>query len=93
MAATRPGFVTLYFDQVDHAGHDFGPSSAEVRAAQAEVDAALARLLAGLDARGLRARVDLPSRTRYRLVGVALANFVSDDALPLQPPLFAPATR
>jgi len=58
-AAERPGFVTLYFDQVDHAGHDFGPSSAEVRAAQAEVDAALARLLAGLDARGLRGRVDL----------------------------------
>ena len=39
----------------------------------------------------LRGRVDLPPRTRYRLVGVGLANFVSDDALPLQPPLFAAA--
>ncbi len=36
----------------------------------------------------LRERVDLPSRTRYRLVGVGLANFRDDDALPPQSALF-----
>jgi DNA polymerase-4 len=37
----------------------------------------------------LRGRVDLPARTRYRLVGVGLANFRRDDEAPSQPALFA----
>lgn len=49
----RPTFLTLYFDQVDHAGHDHGPDSAQVDAALQEVDAALARLVDGLKQRGL----------------------------------------
>ncbi len=36
----------------------------------------------------LRERVDLPSRTRYRLIGVGLGNFRDADALPPQPELF-----
>ena len=36
----------------------------------------------------LTERVDLPSRTRYRLVGVGLANFCDADALLPQPELF-----
>src|SRR3546814_4431038 len=55
----RPRFVTLYFDKVDHAGHDAGPDSVEVREAEVAVDMALARLIAGLEARDLRERVDL----------------------------------
>jgi predicted AlkP superfamily pyrophosphatase or phosphodiesterase len=51
--AERPGLVTLYFDDVDTAGHDFGPDSAEVNAAAAKVDAAVGRLQAGLQARRL----------------------------------------
>jgi predicted AlkP superfamily pyrophosphatase or phosphodiesterase len=57
--STRPGFVTLYFDQVDHEEHAFGPGSPQALQAQATVDAALARLLSGLQAHGLRERVDL----------------------------------
>ena len=37
----------------------------------------------------LRGRVALPARTRYRLVGVGLANFRGDDEAPPQPGLFA----
>lgn len=55
----RPGLVTLYFDQVDHEKHAWGPGSPQARQAEADVDAALARLLSGLQARGLRERVDL----------------------------------
>jgi len=36
----------------------------------------------------LRARVELPARVRYRLVGVGLANFRSHDEMPPQPGLF-----
>ncbi|GAB2489642.1 DNA polymerase IV [Arenimonas alkanexedens] len=38
----------------------------------------------------LRNRVALPARTRYRLVGVGLANFRRHDEMPPQPGLFAP---
>lgn len=58
-AAPRPRFLTLYFDTVDHDGHDFGPDSAEVNRAVAEVDARIADLLAGLKARGIAANIIL----------------------------------
>lgn len=49
---TRPRFLTLYFDLVDHAGHEFGPDSTKTTEAVAEVDAAIARLRAELAALG-----------------------------------------
>src|SRR5690242_9266558 len=58
-AARRPRFLTLYFEQVDHEGHEHGPESAEVDAALADVDAALARLVNGLRARGRLDATDL----------------------------------
>lgn len=57
----RPHLVLLYFSAVDTAGHRHGPDSPEVAAAVAEVDAALGRLLDGLEARGTRANVVLVS--------------------------------
>ena len=53
----RPGFVSLYFDLVDTAGHDFGPDAPETTAALGEVDSALGRLMTSLRARGLSANV------------------------------------
>lgn len=58
-AEQRPRFCTLYFDLVDHAGHNFGPESPQAAAAVSEADAAIARLVAGLEARGLRAKTNL----------------------------------
>lgn len=46
-AAIRPAFATIYFDTVDTAGHRFGPDSAEVNAALAEVDARIGELVDG----------------------------------------------
>jgi predicted AlkP superfamily pyrophosphatase or phosphodiesterase len=37
-AGQRPDFITLYFDQVDHEAHDFGPVSEQTDAAIALVD-------------------------------------------------------
>jgi predicted AlkP superfamily pyrophosphatase or phosphodiesterase len=51
-AATRPRFVTLYFDTVDTAGHDAGPASTEVTQAVADVDRQIGRLVDGLAALG-----------------------------------------
>ena len=55
----RAGFATLYFDTVDHDGHEFGPDSAQVNAALAAVDAQIGRLLAGLRQRGIDANIVL----------------------------------
>ncbi|HEX7917661.1 ectonucleotide pyrophosphatase/phosphodiesterase [Rudaea sp.] len=51
--AQRPDLVTLYFDVVDHAGHDHSPDSREVNDAIVTVDRALGRLLDGLRQRGM----------------------------------------
>ena len=50
--ASRPQFVTLYFDTVDTAGHRYGPQAPETRAAIREVDSRIGELGAGLDALG-----------------------------------------
>jgi predicted AlkP superfamily pyrophosphatase or phosphodiesterase len=57
--AMRPEFLTLYTSVVDHAGHTFGPTSSELANAVSVADAMVARLAAGLHARGLADRVNL----------------------------------
>jgi predicted AlkP superfamily pyrophosphatase or phosphodiesterase len=58
-ASTRPQLATLYFDQLDVAGHDHGPDSPQVRQAIIELDAAIGRLLDRLQARGQLDRINL----------------------------------
>lgn len=55
----RPRFGTLYFDTVDDAGHKYGPEAPETAAAIRDVDAAIGRLLAGLERLGIRERTNL----------------------------------
>jgi predicted AlkP superfamily pyrophosphatase or phosphodiesterase len=57
--ADRPTFLTLYFSEVDAAGHSFGPDSIETRQAMARADAHLGRLLGGLETRGLLEQVNV----------------------------------
>lgn len=52
-AAQRPHFITLYFSDVDHAGHTFGPDAHETREAVEQIDKIIGRLHAGLDALSL----------------------------------------
>ena len=58
----RPSLVTMYFDEVDSAAHDFGIDSAELTTATAHLDAALGQLIAGL------ARIGLADRTTVVVV-------------------------
>jgi predicted AlkP superfamily pyrophosphatase or phosphodiesterase len=58
-AAKRPTFLSLYFEQVDHEGHENGPDSPQVREAIAKVDAAIGLLLQGLRQRGIEDRVNI----------------------------------
>lgn len=56
-AAERPRFVTLYFDEIDTAGHWSGPDSPELNDMVRRTDAAVGRLMDGLAARGLTANL------------------------------------
>ena len=77
----RPGFFTLYFDQLDHAGHDFGPDTPEATAAIATVDQSLARLMAGLNRRGLANKVNLVIVSDHGMVPVPPDHLVFMDDL------------
>jgi predicted AlkP superfamily pyrophosphatase or phosphodiesterase len=66
---TRPAFLTLYFDTVDHDGHEFGPDAPETTRAVAEIDARIGDLLDGLKARGIEANIVLVSD--HGMIGVA----------------------
>ncbi|HYH86494.1 MAG TPA: nucleotide pyrophosphatase/phosphodiesterase family protein, partial [Pyrinomonadaceae bacterium] len=58
-AERRPAFLTLYFSDVDHAGHEASPHSTEVAQAIATVDAAIGRLIDGLKSRGVYEQVNI----------------------------------
>jgi predicted AlkP superfamily pyrophosphatase or phosphodiesterase len=55
----RPTFLTLYFSDVDHAGHDHSPNSPQVADAITVVDTAVARLISGLRARDIYSKVNI----------------------------------
>lgn len=80
-AAKRPRFLTLYFDAVDHAGHDYGPDSPQVNQALRETDAAMARLVAGLRRRGLLDRINLITLADHGMAEVPPGHTVVIDSL------------
>ena len=68
--AERPAFATVYFSDVDDAAHRYGPEDLEqVDAAVRRVDAALGRLIDGLEARGLWGRVHLLVVSDHGMIG------------------------
>jgi predicted AlkP superfamily pyrophosphatase or phosphodiesterase len=58
-ADQRPGFITLYFNDVDKAGHEHGPDSPQLNQALQDTDEALTRLVDGLRQRGLLDRMNI----------------------------------
>jgi predicted AlkP superfamily pyrophosphatase or phosphodiesterase len=55
----RPVVITLYFSDVDDAGHSFGPDARQTRDAVQKVDAAIKRLVDGIEARGMRGKLNM----------------------------------
>jgi predicted AlkP superfamily pyrophosphatase or phosphodiesterase len=79
--AERPSFLTLYFDEVDHAGHVYGPDTGQVNRVLRDTDAALAQLVQGLKQRGLFERINLIVLSDHGMAGVPEANSVLIDRL------------
>ncbi len=77
-AKTRPAFVTVYFDTVDTAGHEYGPDSAEVTKAVADVDAAIGALRQGL--RSLHQRANLVIVADHGMAAISADRVVRLDS-------------
>lgn len=78
----RPRMFTLYFSDVDHAGHDFSPDSVETGEAVKKVDAMIARLMAGLNTRRIEKEVNLIVVSDHGMATVDQRNaIVMDDYL------------
>lgn len=75
----KPAFDTLYFDAVDHAGHEFGPDSPQVDAALREVDDALGYLVDELRRRGLYDGMNLIVLSDHGMADVPRGNIVFAD--------------
>lgn len=58
-ADLRPSFLTMYFSDVDHAGHESGPESRELKAAVSRLDDALGQIVAGIGRLGLDDRTTI----------------------------------
>ena len=48
-AAERPHFITIYYSEPDHEGHEFGPDAPETSAAALKMDAMIGKLKKALD--------------------------------------------
>lgn len=77
----RPSFLTLYFDAVDHAGHEHGPDSPQVNDTLRETDAAMTRLVAGLKARGLYEHMNIIVVADHGMAAVPQENSILIDEL------------
>lgn len=75
----RPMFDTLYFDDVDHAGHEFGPDTPEVDAALRRVDDALGYLEGQLRRRGLYDAMNIVVVSDHGMADVPRGNIVFAD--------------
>ncbi len=78
--AERPQFATLYFDIVDTAGHYYGPDAPETTSAVAQIDAAIGRLMEGLQSRGLAETTNLVIVSDHGMADVSEDRIISLDA-------------
>ena len=78
-AAERPRFLTLYFDTVDTAGHQFGPDDPRTTAAVAAIDADIGRLVDRLA--GLGQPANLVIVADHGMAATASARTVALDSL------------
>lgn len=76
----RPRLVTLYFDEVDTAGHLGGPLSKDVVQALSHVDAAIGRLLAGLETRKLK-NLDVVIVSDHGMAAIDPARVIALDTI------------
>ncbi len=83
-AGAGPVFISMYFSDVDDAGHRYGPDAPETDAAIAHVDSMIGTLLDGIASRGLRDRVNVIVVSDHGMTSLAADRVIYlDDYLDL----------
>lgn len=77
----RPTMMTLYFSDVDDAGHRYSPFSKKTREAVSLVDSLIKTLLKGLKKRGIRDKVNLIIVSDHGMAPVAPQNRIVLDEM------------
>jgi predicted AlkP superfamily pyrophosphatase or phosphodiesterase len=75
----RPTMITLYFSDVDDAGHDFGPDANETKDALHTVDRVIERLTSGLKTRGADLSTDLIFTSDHGMAGYKIRDAIVLD--------------
>jgi predicted AlkP superfamily pyrophosphatase or phosphodiesterase len=78
---TRPTFLTVYFSDVDDAGHHSGPQSPETRDAVLRIDGEIERLITGLKLRRVFDKIDLIVLSDHGMATVDPHNVIVLDEL------------
>ncbi|XP_052187721.1 uncharacterized protein LOC127798294 [Diospyros lotus] len=76
-----PVFMTLYFEDPDHQGHQVGPDDPEITEAVAEIDAMIGRLILGLETRGVFEDVTIIMVGDHGMVGTCDGKLIFLDDL------------
>ncbi len=79
--ADAPRLTTLYMENVDHAGHSYGPDSTEYRDAIVQADQVIGQVLDGLDAGGLAATTNVIVVSDHGMASVAEGHVVSTESM------------
>ncbi len=77
----RPTFLTLYFSDVDHEGHNFSPNSVRTKNAVLEIDRQIGRLITGLKARRIFNKVNLIIVSDHGMAAVNFNNAIILDEM------------
>ena len=67
----RPGFIGVYLERLDNVGHAVGPDDPRLTPEIVSMDGSIGRLVAGIEARGLRDRVVLLLVSDHGLSGIS----------------------
>ncbi|XP_027358381.1 ectonucleotide pyrophosphatase/phosphodiesterase family member 3 [Abrus precatorius] len=76
-----PSFMTLYFEDPDHQGHQVGPDDSEVTRAVARIDGIIGRLIKGLEQRGVFEDVTIIMVGDHGMVGTCDQKLIFLDDL------------
>ncbi|KAG9135526.1 hypothetical protein Leryth_021961 [Lithospermum erythrorhizon] len=76
-----PSFMTLYFEDPDHQGHQVGPDDPQITEAVANIDGLMGRLIDGLEKRGIFDDVNIIMLGDHGMVGTCDKKLIFLDDL------------
>ncbi|KAL1531364.1 ectonucleotide pyrophosphatase/phosphodiesterase family member 3-like [Salvia divinorum] len=76
-----PSFMTLYFEDPDHEGHQYGPDDVRITDAIVEIDTLMGRLIHGLEERGVFEDINIILLGDHGMVGTCDKKVIALDDL------------